>query len=69
MRKQWNVEQGLAKGLLHASDFGGYYLTGKGSEYTLNCQCCAWCPFKEICEQEQIYFSCMIWAEDMGEDL
>lgn len=30
---------------------------------------CEQCPYRDVCSQEEVYFSCILWEEYMGEDL
>ena len=30
---------------------------------------CEKCPYREQCEEEELYWGCSVWEESMGEDL
>lgn len=30
---------------------------------------CEYCPLKNVCGKEELYFGCGVWEESMGDDL
>jgi len=49
--------------------FGGMQLTEKGAEVVAECGSCKECPFREMCKSEEVYYSCSVWENSVGEDL
>ncbi len=54
---------------MHEGLFGGMQLTDKGTELVHKCGGCKDCPFRGMCEDKELYFSCPVWEDGMAEDL
>jgi len=48
----------------------GWQLTDAGVDLITQCgECCENCPFNNLCADKDLYYSCYVWEEKMGDNL